>query len=103
MAQRLRNVLARDCSVATLRELVLEKLTDGRLPCRVPYRTWAGPAQGGNSCGLCDTTITQDQTEFDVDCGQDIGTVLHSECFSVWESECRRLIETGGGALRGTF
>jgi hypothetical protein len=75
-----------------LRRLARLVLESGKLPQRVPDRTWGGPGIGA-PCALCDEPITPDQTECEVQFahagvtpGLD-GYHLHLRCFAVWELE----------------
>ena len=70
-----------------LRQLVREKLTDGRLPHNSIPRVWGGPSNG-ESCQACDEVIPQ--TEFIIEgisAATGRGIQLHVECFYIWDSE----------------
>jgi hypothetical protein len=77
---------------AALRRLARLVLEGGKLPQRVPDRTWGGPGIGA-PCALCDQPITLDQMECEVQFAHD-GVPpgldryhLHLRCFAVWELE----------------
>jgi len=70
----------------SIRQLVRQKLADGRLPHNSIPRVWGGPANG-ESCQACEEVILQ--TEFIIEgiSENGRGIQLHVECFYIWDSE----------------
>src|SRR5690606_32728601 len=53
-------------SNASLRDRVLEAIRTGRLPGRLPERTWAGPGCGA-PCVICDSKVSADELEYELE------------------------------------
>jgi hypothetical protein len=74
-----------------LREVVRQRVTDGRLPCKRQDYTWAGKGTELD-CSVCDLPITSLQVEYELQFGQNGDGVvvvrMHRPCFSAWEREC---------------
>ena len=69
-----------------LRQLVREKLADGRLPHDSIPRVWGGPANG-ESCHACEAVIPQNQFIIEGISETGMGLQLHVECFYIWDAE----------------
>lgn len=70
----------------TLRLLIQEKLTDGRLPQERLPRMWGGPG-AGETCEACGERVTRAQMGMEVLDATGSGLPLHIACFLVWEAE----------------
>lgn len=70
----------------TLRLLIQEKLTDGRLPRERLPRMWGGQG-AGETCDACGETVTKAQMAMEVLDATGGGVELHIACFLVWEVE----------------
>jgi hypothetical protein len=75
-----------------LREVVRQRVTDGRVPCKRQDYTWAGKGTGLD-CSVCDLPITSLQVEYELQFGAEAGAGvvvvrMHRPCFAAWESEC---------------
>ena len=68
----------------------------GRLPPRVPDRTWGGPGVGA-LCAVCDLPVRKDEMELEIEFahhGSNLEAGLdkyhvHIRCFAAWEFERR--------------
>jgi len=69
----------------SLRQLVREKLADGRLPHDSIPRVWGGPGNG-ESCHACDEVIPQAAFIIDGISASGWGIQLHVQCFSIWDA-----------------
>ena len=79
-----------------MRRRVLQAVSIGQLPTRLPSKTWGGFGSGG-TCSLCGRSITADQLETEFDDGErtDRSYHLHLQCQAAWES----VVGDAGGAL----
>jgi hypothetical protein len=75
---------------AELRQKVVDRLRDGKLPGQPPDRLWGGP--GVNApCSVCDRPVRTDEMEFEVQFARDGGAPhfdvfhVHTRCYAVWE------------------
>ena len=73
---------------ATLRTLIRQKLSDGRLPQNSIPRVWGGPSNG-ETCDACEKVIAKNQFVM-----EGVSTDLtkralqfHVECLYVWDKE----------------
>jgi hypothetical protein len=72
-----------------IRDLIRERLADGRLPYTPIPRTWGGPGSG-ETCDGCGKTVTTAQLVIEnLDAGGR-GVQFHVACFHVWDVERRR-------------
>ena len=71
---------------ASIRQLVRQKLADGRLPQNSIPRVWGGPSSG-EACQACEEIIPP--TEFIIEgiSENGRGIQLHVECFYIWDDE----------------
>ena len=67
-------------------------LQNGKLPRRLPDRTWGGPGVGAG-CAICELPVTKDQMELEIEFVHD-GVApgldkfhVHARCFAAWEFE----------------
>ena len=64
----------------------------GKLPARMPDRTWGGPGIGAG-CAVCNKPITKDQLELEIEFEHDGASPgldkfhVHVRCFAAWEFE----------------
>ena len=93
---------------ATLREKAREGIQSGRLPTARPRRTFAGPSEGGATCGVCGDSVPRGEMEFELEFrfgpdpeGKSLRDALqrlnerpdvrcyhlHHRCFAAWEFE----------------
>ena len=70
----------------SLRLLIREKLTDGRLPSDPMPRVWGGPGHG-ETCGACDAKVEKPQLVIEGLTEEGLTTFFHTQCFYVWEQE----------------
>lgn len=81
-----------------LRELAVQRIASGELPCDPAARTW-GSRGVGAPCSLCVRAIRPDEIEYEVAVPDhrahgDPRTVrFHLRCHAAWQTECRRLRE----------
>jgi hypothetical protein len=75
---------------AEVRQNVVARLQDGKLPRQPPSRLWGGP--GVNAlCAVCDRPVRVDEMEFEVQFARDGGAPhfdvfhVHTRCYAVWE------------------
>jgi hypothetical protein len=75
---------------AEVRQKVVARLQDGKLPRQAPNRLWGGP--GVNApCSVCDRPVGPDEMEFEVQFARDGGAPhfdvyhVHTRCYAVWE------------------
>ena len=75
----------------TLRRLVNEKLTDGRLPLNSIPRVWGGPGNG-ETCDVCETPVTHLEFIMEgISLAPDKKPLqMHVGCFHLWDDERRR-------------
>jgi hypothetical protein len=76
-----------------LRVRARESISQGRLPCQHAVRMWAGYGTGQQPCSLCDTVITRDEVEYEVEHpGSERPQVsrFHVLCHAAWQLECAR-------------
>jgi hypothetical protein len=71
-----------------LRDRVLQRIEEGRLPILLSTSIEAGYGQG-RECDLCDQPIAADKVEYDVTVSGD-GRRLHFHfaCHAAWQREC---------------
>ena len=70
----------------SLRQLIRDKLADGRLPHDSIPRVWGGPGNG-ESCHACEMVIPQTAFIMEGISETGRGIQLHVECFWIWDSE----------------
>jgi hypothetical protein len=70
----------------TLRNMIREKLADGRLPHNHISLMWGGPGNG-ETCDGCGETVTKAQMVMEGLSAKDRGVQFHITCFHVWEAE----------------
>ena len=75
-----------------LRRRAREAIANGKLPARLPVRTWAGKG-GGASCIVCSFPVNTHEVEFELEfetttfsCTPGTSRV-HVHCFEAWQSE----------------
>lgn len=76
-----------------LREVVRQRVAQGRLPCRRQDHTWAGRGTGLD-CAVCDLPITSLEVEYELqfDVQPNVVVVrMHRPCLTAWELECPTL------------
>jgi len=78
-----------------LKALAADRIRQNLLPARSPKAVWAGPGSG-ERCSLCDQTIDQLETEYEID--PPMATLnrvvrLHLRCHTLWQLEVARLSE----------
>ncbi len=77
---------------ARLREQARAAVQTGKLPARLPDRTWGGPGVGA-PCSVCDQPVAKDQMEFEIQFVRDGDNPgldrfhVHVRCFAAWEFE----------------
>jgi hypothetical protein len=70
-------------------------IENGKLPARVPDRTWGGPGVGA-ACTICDLPVKKDEMEFEIQFARDRDNPgldkfhVHIRCFAAWEFERRK-------------
>ena len=69
-----------------LRQLIRDKLADGRLPRNSIPRVWGGPSSG-ESCHACAQAIPPVEFIIEGISENGGGIQLHVECFYIWDSE----------------
>jgi hypothetical protein len=75
---------------AEVREKVLERLREGKLPQQPPSRLWGGAGVGA-PCSVCDRPVAQAEMEFEVQFARDGSAPyfdvfhVHPRCYAVWE------------------
>jgi hypothetical protein len=74
----------------TLRQLIREKLADGRLPHDSIPRTWGG-AGNNETCVACDLPIAKNQFAMERLDATSNGILFHVQCFCYWDTERRPL------------
>jgi hypothetical protein len=83
-----------------LRARAREFIESGKLPQRLPSRTWGGPGSGAQ-CTLCGITIHSHEIdmEYDHPDGIDGETVqhFHTRCLVLVEDEVRRFAQASDG------
>ncbi len=78
------------------REQAREAIQSGKLPSRLPDRTWGGPGIGA-PCQICGEPVTKDQMEFEIQFAHDGDAPgldkfhVHIRCFAAWEFERTKL------------
>ena len=60
-------------------------IQSGKLPSRVPDRTWGGPGVGA-ACPICGLAVSQQEMEFEMEFARDKFHV-HLKCYAAWEFE----------------
>lgn len=60
-------------------------IQSGKLPSRVPDRTWGGPGVGA-ACPICGLPVSQQEMEFEMEFARDKFHV-HLKCYAAWEFE----------------
>lgn len=70
-----------------------EALRTGRLPNRMPDRSWGGKGLGA-TCRICGATIDHDELEFELEFHNEAAAIrrcyVHVRCFHAWAYERRR-------------
>ena len=68
-------------------------IQSGKLPRRVPDRTWGGPGVGV-ACPVCGLPVSQQEMEFEMELahggsnpGRDKFFHVHLKCYAAWEFE----------------
>jgi hypothetical protein len=89
--------------------IVLEKaravIEMGKLPNRHPDRMWGGRGEGAR-CTICDTPVTQEEIEFEIEFATDGADGLvdrhrvHGPCLIAWEAERRHQAAGESGPQR---
>jgi hypothetical protein len=76
----------------TLRVNVRQRIEHGRLPGVRPREIAAGYGSG-HICVVCDKPVSSKQVEYEVeDAGTGKRLHFHSECHSLWQSECTQRV-----------
>ena len=70
---------------STLRLMIQDKLTNGRLPRNYIPRVWGGTGNG-EICDGCDETVTKAQMVMEGLSGKDFAVQFHLACFYVWDA-----------------
>ena len=73
----------------SVRNLIREKIRDGRLPSGRTVRFWGGPG-AGQLCDACETPVTKDQLAIEDFSSNATGTkllLIHASCFQIWDAE----------------
>ena len=70
----------------SIRQLIRQKLADGRLPHNSIPRVWGGPGNG-ESCQACEEGISQSEFIIEGISENGRGIQFHVECFYIWDSE----------------
>jgi hypothetical protein len=79
-----------------LREKARNAILSGKLPSRLPERTWGGPG-AGVTCVICGEPVTTQQMAIEIQFSHDGGSLgldkfdIHFRCFAAWELERVRL------------
>ena len=60
-------------------------IQSGKLPSRVPDRTWGGPGVGA-ACPICGLPVSRQEMEFEMEFARDKFHV-HLKCYAAWEFE----------------
>lgn len=74
----------------TIREKVVQRLQEGKLPRQPPDRLWGGPGVSA-PCAVCDRPVKAEEMEFEVQYARDGGAPhfdvfhVHTRCYAVWE------------------
>ncbi len=75
---------------AEVRQKVLERLEEGKLPRQPPSRLWGGPGVDA-PCSVCDRPVRKAEMEFEVQFARDGSAPhfdvfhVHTRCYAVWE------------------
>ena len=75
-----------------LREQARAAIQSGKLPSRIPDRTWGGPGIGV-LCAVCALPETNAELEFEIEFARDVDFPgldsfhVHVQCFAAWEFE----------------
>lgn len=80
-----------------LRRKARKAILSGKLPERLPDRTWGGPG-AGDCCTICDAPIEADELELEIEFARGFGRDrhhVHIRCFAAWDFELRQLKRTG--------
>jgi hypothetical protein len=77
-----------------LKALAADRIRQNLLPARPSKTVWAGPGSG-ERCSLCDQTIAEVETEYELDDPARANGVvrLHLRCHALWQLELARLSE----------
>jgi hypothetical protein len=73
-----------------LREVVRQRVAQGRLPCKQQDHTWAGKGTGLD-CVVCALPISSQQVEYELQFGTEAPLIvvrMHRPCLTAWEREC---------------
>lgn len=73
----------------SIRDKAHEVLITGKLPARVPDRSWGGPGSG-EKCSICKAPVPHDEVEFELEFVRAEGVTthhIHVACFTAWECE----------------
>jgi hypothetical protein len=60
-------------------------IQSGKLPSRVPDRTWGGPGVGA-ACPICGLPVSRQEMELEMEFARDRFHV-HLKCYAAWEFE----------------
>jgi hypothetical protein len=80
----------------TLADKARAAIRNGRLPARAPNRRFGGRGNGV-ACPVCGEVVTPDLPEIEIEFNRHGPTLgldryhLHARCFTVWESERRKI------------
>ena len=80
-----------------------DALRAGKLPPRRPDRVWGGRGTG-RVCSICNTSITPDAVEFELEFiwAAEVTTHhVHVDCFAVWDRE-RETLDSGDDVLQAS-
>ena len=70
-----------------LRQLVRQRINDGRLPVTLSQELWAGHGTG-LICSACAEPIGSEQVEYEVDLSGGVRLLFHPRCHVQWQLEC---------------
>lgn len=82
---------------STLRRHARQAIETGKLPDRLPDRTWGGPGCG-DCCSICSSPVKPDELELEIEFVRALGRDrhhVHIRCFAAWEFELRNLKRSG--------
>jgi hypothetical protein len=79
--------------------MIRSKINADALPHKPPAKVWAG--HGSNRlCAGCDAPIPRSALEYELDDDEDVTSVLHAECYGIWDVELRKQLS---GASKRTL
>jgi hypothetical protein len=87
-------------------EKAREALRAGRIPCRMPDKSWGGRGFGA-PCRICGAAVGNDELELELEFHADGGQPpqsynVHVQCFNAWGREWRQLEMKQRDATQGS-